>query len=162
MKSLQFTRYRPDYLEQILALHRSIVSELTANIGFPIGISQDEEEADLRTIEQTYLQNGGEFLVGLLEGEIIAMGGFRRLSDTSAELRRMRIRKDFQDKGCGSKLLKELENRAMESGIRMLSFETARARSLTLKFYHKHNYRETGHGYYGKVETVYFSKTLEE
>ncbi len=35
-------------------------------------------------------------------------------------------------------------------------------RPLTLEFYRKHGYQETGRGFYGEVETVQFSKTLDE
>jgi len=153
---MQLVRYRPEYLEPMLKLHRS------AKVGLNIGISEYDEEADLRAIEQVYLQSGGEFLIGLLDGEAIAMGGFQRLSENSAELRRMRIRKDIQGQGYGSRLLRELERVAFQSGIRTLSFQTARARPLTLEFYRRHGYRETGQGFYGEVETVHFSKELNE
>jgi SAM-dependent methyltransferase len=125
-----------------------------------MGISEEEEAADLRSIEQTYLVSGGEFLVGLLEGEVIAMGGFQRLSGRTAELRRMRIRTDLQGRGYGSLLLEELERLARRSRIDVFTFETAKARPLTLKFYGKHGYRQTGSGMYGNIETVHFAKTL--
>jgi len=168
MKHMQLVSYQPEYLESILELHRSAKVDLTISISredeevdLTIGISQEDEEADLRAIEQVYLQSSGEFLIGLLDGVVIVMGGFQRLSENSAELRRMRIRKDLQDRGYGSQLLRELEREAFQSGIRTLSFQTARARPLTLEFYRKHGYQETGQGFYGKVETVHFSKTLE-
>lgn len=156
MRHMQLVRYRPEHFESLLMLHRS------AKDGLSIGISQYDEEADIRAIEQVYLQSGGEFIIGLLKGEVVAMGGFQRLSDNSAELRRMRIRRDLQDQGYGSQLLQELERLAFQSGIRTLSFETARARPLTLEFYRKHGYQQTGTGFYGEVETVHFSKILNE
>ena len=156
MKSMQLVRYRPDYFESMLELHRD------AEDGLAIGINQHDEEADLRAIEQIYINSGGEFLIGLLDGVVIAMGGFQRLSDQSAELRRMRIRRDLQDQGYGSQLLKELERLAFQSGIHILSFETAKARPLTLEFYRKHGYQETGGGFYGEVETIHFQKVLNK
>jgi len=156
MQSIKLVRYRSEYLEPMLTLHRS------AGIGLTIDISQYDEEADLRAIEQVYLHNGGEFLIGLLNGTVIAMGGFQRLSEDTAELRRMRIRKDLQDQGYGSQLLQALEQMALRSGINKFSFETAKARSLTLEFYRKHGYQETGSGFYHGVETVHFSKVLDE
>ncbi|MCX6013280.1 MAG: GNAT family N-acetyltransferase [Chloroflexi bacterium] len=131
-------------------------------MGLNIGVSQDDEEADLRVIEQVYLQKGGEFLIKLLDGEVIAMGGFQRLSDNSAELRWMRICKNLQDQGYGSQLLQEFERMAFQSGIYKFFFGTAKTRTLTLEFYHKHGYQETGSGFYGEVETVHFSKVLDE
>jgi len=158
---MKLIRYRPEYFEPMLDLHRSARLGLE-KLGLDISISESEEETDLRDIEQVYLQSGGEFLIGILDREVVAMGGFQRLSRDSAELRRMRIRTDLQDQGFGSQLLAALERMAFKCGIRKLSFETAKARSLTLEFYHKHGYTETGAGFYGNVETAHFSKTLIE
>ena len=89
------------------------------------------------------------------------MGGFQRLSEDAAELRRMRIQTDLQGQGYGCQLLLELERLAFRRGVRKLSFETAKARTLTLEFYRKHGYQETGAGLYGNIETVHFSKLLQ-
>jgi GNAT superfamily N-acetyltransferase len=90
------------------------------------------------------------------------MGGFKKLSDTSAELRRMRIERELQGRGYGTQLLRELERLAFRSGIRIFCLDTAQRRPLTLEFYRKHGYQETGRGFYGDVETVQFCKTLDE
>jgi len=156
MRSIQFIRYQSKYLEQILALHRSAMD------GFATGMSQHDEEADLLTIEQVYFSGGGEFLVGILGDRVVAMGGFERLSDTTAELRRMRIQKELQGQGYGTQLLRELEQLAYHRGIHTLCLETAIARPLTLAFYRKHGYQETGRGFYGEVETVKFTKKFDE
>jgi GNAT superfamily N-acetyltransferase len=148
------TRYRPEHQQPMLALHRGAIA------GFNLGMSQQDDETDLMTVEQTYLRGGGEFLVGFIEENLVAMGGFKRLSDTSAELRRMRIDRELQGKGYGAQLLQELERIAYRSGIRALCLDTAQRRPLTLEFYRKHGYQETGRRFYGAVETVQFSKTL--
>lgn len=153
---MRLIRYRHEYREPMLALHRSAI------MGFALGMSQQEDEADLMAIEQVYLGGGGEFLLGFLNERLVAMGGFKRLTDTSAELRRMRIEPEFQDKGYGAQLLRELERLAFQSGIRTACLDTARRRPLTLEFYRKHGYQETGRGFYGAVETVQFSKILDE
>jgi hypothetical protein len=49
---------------------------------------------------------------------------------------------------------------ACAGGIRTLTLETAKARSLTLAFCRKHGYEENGQGHYGKVGTVRFTKQL--
>ena len=154
--SMRLSRCRDDYREPMLALHRS------ALVGIPLGMSQQEDEADLVALEEVYLRGGGEFLLGFLGARLVAMGGFKRLSGGSAELRRMRIARDLQGRGYGTFLLRELEWRAFQSGIRTLCLETARRRPLTLEFYRKHGYQENGRSFYGAVETVQFSKTLDE
>jgi ribosomal protein S18 acetylase RimI-like enzyme len=74
----------------------------------------------------------------------------------------MRIAHDLQGQGYGARLLRELEQRAFQSGVRTVCLETARRRPLTLKFYQKHGYHETGQGFYGSIETVRFRKLLEQ
>ncbi len=156
MNSVRFIRYRPEYQEPMLALHRSVLE------GFALGMSQQEDEADLMAIEDHYLRDGGEFLLGFLRERLLAMGGFKRLSPGVAELRRMRIGRDLQGRGYGTLLLRELERRAYQSGVRTLWLQAAKRRPLTLQFYRKHGYLESGQSAYGAVETVRFHKALED
>jgi len=149
-------RYQPEHQQAMLALHRSAIE------GFTLGMSRQQDEADLMSIEDVYLRGGGEFLLGFLGDKLIAMGGFKRLADDLAELRRMRIARDLQGQGYGTLLLRELEQNAFQCGVRTLCLDTARQRPLTLQFYRKHGYHEVGQGFYGAVETVQFRKTLDE
>jgi len=151
---MHLIRYKPEFQEPMLTLHRSAIE------GFNLGMSQQEDEADLMAIEEVYLRRGGEFLLGFLEEKLVAMGGFKRLSENLAELRRMRIARELQGRGYGTLLLRELERRAFQSGFQRLCLDTARRRPLTLAFYRKHGYQEVGRSFYGAVETVQFSKAL--
>ena len=153
---MRLIRYRPEYREPMLALHRSAIE------GFHLGMSRQQDEADLMAIEQVYLDAGGEFLLGFIGQRLAAMGGFKRLSDVLAELRRMRIARGLQGRGYGTLLLRELERRAFQAGYRTLCLDTAMRRPLTLAFYRKHGYQESGRGSYGAVQTVQFTKTLED
>src|ERR1043165_842761 len=150
MAGMQLVRYRDEFLQAVLALHRSAME------GIATGMSQTEEEADLHLIEEQYFANGGEFLVGLIGNEVVAIGGFRRLPDDSAEIKRMRIRGDLQGQGLGTALLSELERLAREYGIRKLCLETAVTRVRTPDFYRKHGYRECGRSSYGTAEPLQF------
>ena len=152
---MRLMRYDAKFSESILALHRSAIE------GFSLGISQLQDEADLMAIELTYLDSGGEFLLGFVDDQLVAMGGFKRLTDGRAELKRMRIQRDCQGRGYGSVILSALEGRALDLGIRTLCLETAKRRPLTLEFYRKHGYREEGAGFYGSIETVKFSKSID-
>ena len=153
---MHLMRYRPEFQKPMLALHRSAIE------GFMLGMSQQQDEADLVAVEDVYLHSRGEFLLGFLCGRLVAMGGFKRLSEDSAELRRMRIARELQGRGYGTQLLRELEWRAFQSGIRTLCLDTARRRPLTLEFYRNHGYQEIGRSFYGAVETVQFKKALGE
>ena len=152
---MQLKRYESKFNDSILALHRGAIE------GFSLGMSQVQDEADLVAIESTYLDSGGEFLVGFVDDQLVAMGGFILLTGSKAELKRMRIKPDCQGRGYGSIILGALERRAREAGICTLCLETAKRRPLTLAFYRQHGYRDEGVGFYGDVETVKFSKSLE-
>ncbi len=128
--------------------------------GFVGLLPSRDEEADLRNVEEVYVRNG-EFLIGLLGGRVVGMGGFKRGLETTAELKRIRIDPDEQGKGYGTRLLRELEKRAVGAGITKLCLETAKARPLTLAFYDKHGYERVGKGFYGEVEIVKFAKHLD-
>jgi GNAT superfamily N-acetyltransferase len=151
---MKLIRYKPEFQEPMLALHRSAIE------GFDLGMSQRQDEADLLDLELVYIRNGGEFLLGFIGPRLIAMGGFKRLSNTDAELKRMRIARDLQGQGYGTILLRELERRAWQAGVHNLCLEAAKRRPLTLEFYRKHDYQESGRGFYGAIETVRFTKTL--
>ena len=153
---MRLIRYQPEFQELVMALHRGAIE------GFTLGMSQQEDEADLLAVQDVYLHSRGEFLLGFIGERFVATGGFKRLSDDLAELRRMRIARDLQGRGYGTLLLRELERRAFQSGVRTLCLETARRRPLTLEFYRKHGYQEAGQSFYGAVETVQFSKVLDE
>ena len=153
---MRLIRYQPEHQKPMLALHRKAVEEFT------LGMSQEQDEADLVAIDEVYLRSRGEFLLGFIGERLVAMGGLKRLSDVVAESRRMRIARDLQGQGYGTLMLRELERRAFQSGVRTLCLDTARRRPLTLEFYRKHGYQETGRSFYGAVETVQFSKTLDE
>lgn len=84
--------YSIEYFEALIELHHSAIE------GIKTEINLHEEETDLRAIDEIYLQDGGDFLIGFLDGKLIAMGGFQRLTEESAKLRRMRIRRSFRVK----------------------------------------------------------------
>src|SRR5687768_16271003 len=71
---------------------------------------------DLHQIEDAYLNAGGDFLVGKVEDQIVAMGAFKRTDDARAEVVRMRIHPDFQRRGFGQAMLSALMDRAANSG----------------------------------------------
>jgi ribosomal protein S18 acetylase RimI-like enzyme len=117
-------------------------------------------EDDLRDIPATYLDSGGEFLVGLADGELAGMGGLLRHSPEEAEIRRMRVHPDFQCRGLGRRILEELEARAKALGCRVIRLDTTDEQIAARRLYESAGYREAGRRQTGRFLFIDYSKSL--
>lgn len=144
---------------------------------------------DLRTIEGTYLDAGGEFLVGVLpdaetgataenrvgpapgvhDGVLVAMGGVlpneaghddERAVAGAAELHRMRVAPASQREGYGRELLHALEEWAREAGFDPLLATTARTQPAAVEFYREEGYEAVGESTEAGYKLVHFEKSL--
>lgn len=91
--NFRLVRYSPEYRNEVLKLHAEAMKELPADLELP-----KNELVDLLNIETHYLQAGGEFLVGLLGDEPMAMGGYKRVDPNTAELKRFRVKRTCEGK----------------------------------------------------------------
>lgn len=98
-------------------------------------------EKDLNDIENVYLKDGA-FLVGELDGKVIAMGAFRKKNEDTAEMKRMRVNPEFQGKGFGKMILDELEKRARGMGYKRMILDTSQKWTRARNFYKKNGYEE--------------------
>jgi GNAT superfamily N-acetyltransferase len=112
----------------------------------PIGIyiTHGPWDEDLYQIDAAYLKSGGEFLVGTLDGRIVAMGAIRKTSADQAEVKRMRVHPDFQRRGFGQAILDALEAKARDLGYKMIHLDTSTIQTAAQRFYAKNGYVETG------------------
>jgi len=117
-------------------------------------------EDDLRDISATYLDSGGEFLVGFAGVELTGMGGLLRRSPEEAEIKRMRVHPDFQRRGFGRLILKELEARAQALGYREIRLDTTEEQIAARRLYESAGYRETGRRSRGHFLFIDYNKPL--
>ncbi len=115
---------------------------------------------DLDSIPATYLDDGGEFIVGVCDGRLVAMGAVRHVTDAVAELERMRVHPAFQRRGFGRMILARLEDRARELGYHRLRLHTTVAQTAAQRLYQSAGYRDVGRGQLAGAEVVYFEKPL--
>jgi GNAT superfamily N-acetyltransferase len=115
---------------------------------------------DLRSIPAAYLDTGGEFLVGTVNGRVVAMGALRHITDSVAELKRMRVHPRFQRRGFGRLILASLEDRARELGYTKLTLDAGIVLTAAQRLYQSAGYREVGRGRIGAVDVIYFEKKL--
>ncbi len=118
-------------------------------------------DADVDDIQGAYLGRKGEFLVGELDGEVVAMGGFWQKTDTVAEIKRMRVHPKYQGRGFGQAILTELERRARSLGYSSLFLDTLPTMTPARRLYAKNGFVQTGTKKVGPFEAVLYEKTLE-
>ena len=99
-------------------------------------------DADVRDVAAAYLDSGGEFLVGEVDGTLVAMGGLRRVSDATVRLRRMRVEPAWQRRGVGRSLLAALEARAAELGFWTIRLDTTGVQVAAQAMYRAAGYAE--------------------
>ena len=115
---------------------------------------------DLHDIRSAHLDAGGEFLVGVRAGRVVAMGALCRIDAGCVEMKRIRVDPAFQRRGFGRAMLQALERRAAELGYAAVRLDTTTAQVAALRFYQTEGYRETGRGVAGGFDTVLFEKRL--
>ncbi len=71
---LTIRRYQPYDQQAVWSLHNLALDQVGAHGG------NGPWDEDVRRVEATYLADGGEFLVGVLQGRVVAMGALRRRS----------------------------------------------------------------------------------
>lgn len=113
---------------------------------------------DLRDIQNVYLHNNGEFLVGECEGCLIAMGAFRKSENGLAEIKRMRVHPDFQGRGYGRLILEKLEAAAKALGYTGFHLETSELQIAAQKLYRKNGFIETGRTVIDGFNCILFEK----
>ncbi len=145
-------RYRPGDREAVRDLHDAALNDVGAHLG------TGPWDADLDAIESVYLENGGEFLVGVLGGEVVAMGALRRDPDGRAWITRMRVSPHLQGQGIGQTLLDGLHRRAVDLGYTTLHLGTTVGQVAAQRLYEKNGYRETGRGRVGPFECLYYER----
>jgi DNA-binding MarR family transcriptional regulator/predicted N-acetyltransferase YhbS len=82
------------------------------------------------------------FLVARLRGEPVGCGGLKLRPRKPAELRRMWVAAGVRGLGIGRRLLKELEARAVASGVGSVRLETNRSLTEAIALYRASGYRE--------------------
>jgi ribosomal protein S18 acetylase RimI-like enzyme len=151
---LEFRRFREADATAVVQLHDLALTEVGAHV------RDGSWDADLSVIPAAYLEAGGEFLVGEVDGELVAMGALRRVSSASAQITRMRVHPRWQRRGFGRALLERLEDRARELGFTTVRLDTTVQQHAARALYEGAGYRMVGTGHEHGYEVVYYEKRL--
>jgi ribosomal protein S18 acetylase RimI-like enzyme len=82
----------------------------------------------------------GLFLVGFADGVAVATGGWRRLPDGSAEIKRMYVSGAARRRGLAKRMLAELERTAATAGIDRIVLNTGPAQPEAVALYEQSGY----------------------
>ena len=147
-------RYKDADHDAVWALHSHALRHVGAHGG------RGPWDDDLDAIRQVYLERRGEFLVGLLDEHLVAMGALRRTSHDRAEVKRMRVAPHVQRRGFGRRILEHLETRANQLGYTHLHLDTTTQQLAAQALHRAHGYRETGRDLRDRFELIFFEKRL--
>ncbi len=127
----------------------------------------DQSKVDVDDFEPP----NGYFVVGYLDGQPVAMGGWRRLGDRpglpsqdTAEIKRMYVAPSARGRGLSRVVMAELENSAREAGVEWLVLETGRPQTSAVVLYRSSGYTDvdgTPYGHYvGHPDAIHLGKAL--
>jgi len=150
---LTIRRYQDDDHDHVWHLHRLALLESGAYA------ESGAWDDDLHNIKQVYIESGGEFLIGVCDDQIVAMGALV-VSDDKAEVKRMRVHPEHQRRGFGQAILQQLEQRARELGYQTLQLETTAQQDSAQHFYVKNGYEEIERTQWRQFTVILYKKEL--
>ena len=151
---MKIRRYRKSDQEEVWALHNLALEEAGAHAG------NGPWDDDLRHIREVYLNDGGEFIVGIHEGRLVALGALKRISGERAEIKRMRVHPQFQSRGYGREILQRLESRANELGYVTLRLDTTAQQLAAQRLYTQSGYAEIERTKVSHFDVIFYEKSL--
>lgn len=113
---------------------------------------EEADDSDLERLEEEYGGSRSQFLVGVLDEQIVASGAFQpagermekflESSNSAAELKRVYVLPKHQRKGFGQRILEDLEERARKKGYSRFVLETMKIQEAAIKFYLSNGFEE--------------------
>jgi RimJ/RimL family protein N-acetyltransferase len=152
--SLTIRRYETRDLDAVLSLHHNGLRQMNADLG--VG----PWDADLDAIEQAYLDAGGDFLVGELDGEVVAMAALRRVSEDTVEVKRLRVEQEFQGRGLGEQIARAVMGQARELGYTRVIADTSINQLPAQRLLAKLGFHETRRSIVLDLELIYYERDL--
>lgn len=100
----------------------------------------------------------GLFLVGYLDGEPVACGGWRRRPPDAVEIKRMYVAEAARRQGLARFMLAELERTAAAAGAEQVVLNTGFRQRDAMRFYEANGYRPTDerYGHYADIRGAFF------
>ncbi|WP_440991120.1 GNAT family N-acetyltransferase [Haloarchaeobius baliensis] len=137
--------FDPDDTGRIEAIRRDALR----SAGVAYGDALDTVDPD--ALRADYLDSRGAFLVGTLDGTVVATGAFRPAGEfqeavfdgvdaATAELKWMHVDPAHHRRGFASEMLGELESLALDRGFDSVVLHTSADQTAARRFYERHGY----------------------
>jgi len=145
LDSLVFRRYQPPDYDQVAALWSRINRELA-----PAGMEELFEHYIVTTINDELLRlsevfseaNKNAFWVVDRQGAVVGCFGIESHDETTTELRRMYLDREFRGAGVAKRMLECAEEQARSHGFRKMVASTAEIQREANRFYRKSGFRQ--------------------
>jgi putative acetyltransferase len=99
-------------------------------------------DADLKDIEQSYLERGGVFYVLEIEdGSIVGSYGLYPMQPGVCELRKMYLHRDYRGRGYGRQMLEDALVQARQLGFARITLETASVLQKAIRLYESYGFK---------------------
>ena len=157
MSSLEIRRYEPRDYERVFELHVLGLEQTGTHVD---SWAHGQDLSSPEALEATYLGDRGDFLVGELDGVIVAMGALRPFDETRVEMKRVRVDPGYQRHGFGATIVVQLEQRARELGASAVHLDTTTGQEPAIAMYKKLGYEEIGRGSLPRFDIVLMEKVL--
>jgi ribosomal protein S18 acetylase RimI-like enzyme len=154
---LTIRRYQPQDNKVVKELNDAGLKQMSPERDFQ---SIPFLDSDLDDIEGVYLKNG-DFIVGMQDGEIVAMGAFKKRTTECAEFKRLRIHPDCQRKGYGQAIMLKLMALAAEMGYKEAFLDTLTTNLAAQHLFQKCGFTESGRDKKGPFDLVFYGKKLK-
>lgn len=147
-EAVNLRRFQPADTGRVWALSRIPNVGHTADPSAPLPLpplhQPPAEFPWLADIAGSFLNAGGEFLVGHVDGDLVAMGGIRPTDGNQAEVKYVRVHPAARRRGSGRLLVRALEEASSKLGFHQLHLDTAWNQPEAVAFYRSLGYEEIG------------------
>jgi ribosomal protein S18 acetylase RimI-like enzyme len=125
-------------------------------------IADNDTGFDIDDIAASYTKKPGDhFWVAVNQaGDVVGMIGVHQHEEGTGEIRRLRVRRDQQRRGIGSKLMETAVQFCQECGHLKVTLDTFMDRDPALKLFEKFHFRLSRSRTVGEKELMYFYRDL--
>jgi ribosomal protein S18 acetylase RimI-like enzyme len=152
---MKIRRFQPVDREGVWRVHHVALEGAGAHAG------NGPWDDDLHDIAKHYLDSGGEFLVGIIDDEIVAMGALKPHPDRAGEIKRMRVHPKYQRRGLGQAILDALHARAGRLDLRKLILDTTATQKAAQAFYVKNGYSKVRDEFDGGFTVIHYERVFD-